>query len=58
MATLLDDRAIAARVLAHIDNKTTDAGEQVWREPVDNYLSQARFDTELKRRPNGMPCRR
>ena len=47
MATLLDDQAIAARVLDHINKKTTDTGDSVWREPVRNYLCQARFDTEM-----------
>jgi len=45
--TLLNDSEIIDRIFEHIDNNTTDLGTQVWREPVDNYLSQQRFDTEL-----------
>jgi len=44
---LMNDQAVAERVLDHIDHKTTDLGDEVWREPVANYTSQARFDTEL-----------
>ena len=54
MATLLDDQSVVQRVLNHIDGQSTDAGEQVWREPVENYLSPERFAREmeiLRRRP-------
>jgi hypothetical protein len=37
-----DDVEIARRILAHIDEGTTDEGE-CWREPVENYLSPSRF---------------
>ena len=30
---LLDDDQIIERVFSHIDNKTTDLGDQVWKEP-------------------------
>ncbi len=39
---------IYARVIGHVDNKTTDVGGEIWREPVKNYFSQARFEAELK----------
>ena len=45
---LLDDDQIIERVFSHIDNKTTDLGDQVWKEPVKNYIDQERFDNEIK----------
>lgn len=42
-----DDRSVIERVLAHIRNRTTDRGTEVWREPVENYRSEARFAAEL-----------
>ncbi len=36
------------RVLDHADAKTTDLGDEVWREPVENYRSQERFDAEIE----------
>ena len=51
MATLMnagmDDQAVIERILAHIRNRTTDLGQEVWREPVENYLSEARYSAEL-----------
>ena len=47
MSTLLADVDVVQRVLAHIDNKTTDMGSETWREPVANYHSPARFNAEL-----------
>jgi phenylpropionate dioxygenase-like ring-hydroxylating dioxygenase large terminal subunit len=44
---LLDDRAVAARVLEHIRRGTTDAGREVWCEPVANYRCPERFAREL-----------
>lgn len=46
---LLDDHALIHRVLDHVDHKTTDLGDGVWREPVANYLSEERFQLELQR---------
>jgi choline monooxygenase len=43
---LLTDQGVAERVLRHIDHNTTDLGDEVWREPVANYRSQARFEAE------------
>jgi phenylpropionate dioxygenase-like ring-hydroxylating dioxygenase large terminal subunit len=45
---LLDDGQIIERVFSHIDNKTTDLGDEVWKEPVKNYINQERFDNEIK----------
>jgi phenylpropionate dioxygenase-like ring-hydroxylating dioxygenase large terminal subunit len=46
MAALLTDHEITERVLSHIANRSTDAGEELWREPVENYRSQQRFAAE------------
>jgi len=54
MPSFLDDPAVAARVLQHIDEGTTDRGDSVWREPVANYRSPERFEQEralLRRSP-------
>ena len=45
---LLDDAPLAERIFRHIDDGTTDLGEQVWREPVSHYLSVERFNAECK----------
>jgi len=47
VSTLLDDQSVVQRVLDHIDKQTTDLGDQVWREPVENYLSPERFAAEM-----------
>lgn len=44
---LMDDRAVAQRILDHIDRKTTDLGEACWREPIANYRSPPRLAREL-----------
>ena len=41
-----NDAELLDHILAHIDNGTTDLGEDEWLEPVENYASQARFDAE------------
>lgn len=48
MAQLLDDNALTERIFAHIESGTTDMSEGPWREPVANYLSEARLDAEMK----------
>ena len=48
MAGLLSDASVIERVLDHIDNKTTDLGEEIWHEPVENYRSTERFAAELE----------
>lgn len=47
MQKFMTDADVVARVLGHIEHKTTDRGDQVWTEPVDNYLSDDRFEHEL-----------
>src|SRR5262249_61413385 len=51
----LSDEDVAARVLQHIRDRTTDLGGEVWREPVENYRSRERcareIDTVLRRWP-------
>jgi phenylpropionate dioxygenase-like ring-hydroxylating dioxygenase large terminal subunit len=47
-AVLANDPEVIARLLNHIDHRTTDLSEGVWREPVDHYVSQSRFEAELK----------
>ncbi len=39
---------LVEHILNLIDTKSTDLGEQDWREPVENYNSQARFDAEIR----------
>jgi phenylpropionate dioxygenase-like ring-hydroxylating dioxygenase large terminal subunit len=48
MGHLLNDADLIDRIFSHIDGKTTDAGTQVWREPVENYRSRERFDAEIE----------
>ena len=48
MSGFLTDRAVAERVLRHIDEGSTDRGDVVWREPVANYRSEERLDAELR----------
>src|SRR5258706_2002024 len=43
----LSDQEVAERVLKHIERGTTDMGAEVWREPVENYRSQQRFEREI-----------
>lgn len=48
MAPLMSDTQVIQRVLDHVDAKSTDLGEAVWREPVDNYRSEERFAREVE----------
>lgn len=41
-----NDAELLDHILSHIDNGTTDLGDEDWHEPVANYSSQARFDAE------------
>jgi hypothetical protein len=43
-----NDAGLLDHILAHIDNGTTDLGDQEWHGPVENYRSQARFDAERR----------
>ena len=45
---LADDQTIIERLLNHIDRKTTDMSDGVWREPVEHYTSQQRFESEIR----------
>ena len=45
--SLLNEQEAIERVFTHIDNGTTDLGDTVWQEPVENYHSQDRFDAEI-----------
>ncbi len=44
---LLSEQQILERIFDHIDHKTTDLGDTVWQEPVANYLSEERFESEI-----------
>ena len=46
-AILADEPTVVARILRHIDDGATDLSEAVWREPVANYTSPARFEAEV-----------
>ena len=43
-----NDAELLEHILDHIDNGTTDLGDDEWFEPVENYASQARFDAERR----------
>lgn len=45
--TFMDDQAVIERVLAHVRDGTTDLGDEVWREHVENYRSEERFRREI-----------
>ena len=47
MPDFMDDQAVAERVLSHVRDGATDEGDEVWREPVENYRSEERFRREL-----------
>ncbi|MBV8949441.1 MAG: aromatic ring-hydroxylating dioxygenase subunit alpha [Actinobacteria bacterium] len=44
----LDDEALIARILQHLDRGTTDISQETWREPVEHYRSSARFEAEVR----------
>ena len=45
---LLNDVQLAERIFQHVDEKTSDKGDSVWREPAENYMSEERFQAELR----------
>ena len=47
MSKFMSDSDVVDRVLGHVANKTTDRGDDVWREPVENYRSEDRLAQEL-----------
>ena len=48
MTILMDDQCVAQRILDHIEHGTTDLGQSIWREPVDNYRSNERMAAEVE----------
>jgi phenylpropionate dioxygenase-like ring-hydroxylating dioxygenase large terminal subunit len=44
---LLSEPEILQRIFDHIDNKTTDLGNSVWKQPVESYWSIERFEAEI-----------
>ncbi|MGH1357151.1 MAG: aromatic ring-hydroxylating oxygenase subunit alpha [Burkholderiaceae bacterium] len=44
---LLNDIDLIQRVFDHIDARSTDLGDQVWREPVQFYRCEERFQQEM-----------
>ena len=55
MATLMSDQRVAQSILDHIANGTTDLGQDLWREPVDNYRSKERLAAEVELVLRGSP---
>lgn len=45
--SFMDDQAVVERVLEHVRAGTTDEGDEVWHEPVENYRSDERLRREL-----------
>ncbi|MAL80750.1 MAG: (2Fe-2S)-binding protein [Sneathiella sp.] len=48
MTFTLNEADVIDRIFTHLDAKTTDMGDRVWREPVDNYLALERFNAEIE----------
>ena len=48
MTFTLNEADVIDRIFTHMDAKTTDMGDRVWREPVDNYLALERFNAEIE----------
>ena len=48
MSELLSDNEVVNRVFEHINYKTTDLGDGMWREPVRNYTCPNRFNAEIE----------
>jgi len=48
MKNLLTDNDVIDRVFHHIDNQTTDLGDETWREPIENYSSATRLAAEIR----------
>ena len=47
MSAFMSDSDVVDRVLGHVANRTTDRGDEVWREPVEHYQSTERLSREL-----------
>ena len=48
MSCLMRDSEVIQTVLDHVDAKTTDLGDAVWREPLASYQAQAIFEQEME----------
>ena len=48
MSRLADDPEVVQRIFDHIDRRSSDRAAQTWREPVENYRSEERFQRELE----------
>jgi choline monooxygenase len=48
MAALMSDTDVIQRVLDHASARTTDLGDVVWREPVEHYRCEERFQLEME----------
>ena len=48
MGQLLSDDEVIDQISEHIDQETTERGEEIWREPIENYISKERFSAELR----------
>src|SRR5205823_5156672 len=48
VAGYLDEDALIARILGHIDRETTDTAARSWREPVEHYRSETRLAKEVE----------
>lgn len=44
---LLTDAELTDRILGHVDAGTTDVSDDVWREPVEHYLTPERLHAEV-----------
>lgn len=44
---LLNDQDAITRIFEHMDNGSTDLGDEIWKEPVGNYYSLDRFNQEI-----------
>lgn len=48
MTIIMNDADVIDRIFSHIDGKSTDLADKTWREPVESYKSQERFDAEIE----------
>ena len=48
MAALMSDTDVIQRVLDHASARTTDLGDTVWREQVEHYRCEERFQLEME----------
>ncbi|HIG41514.1 MAG: aromatic ring-hydroxylating dioxygenase subunit alpha [bacterium] len=48
MAILKTDTEVIQQIFEHIDQGTTDRGDETWQEPTINYTSEDRFNEEIE----------